>query len=189
MFWMFEIIKCSMKPLDYVREAAHPNISPRPTKLNDNRHPESNVNFYNLNQNEKFDQKPSNYDRYMAITQLINAALSDHAEIRMDKLKMMNEDMEDLREAIKENEIVSNPNDLTQKPLNVVNWLANDNSEEKELDQELSEEVEEKLLKSEQAAVHEAKNKEGRYMAERRNTRNADNRSIQEARSLLDVDS
>lgn len=184
----FCIIHCSLKQEDIYREAARPNFISRPHKAHDRRNPEDNMNFYNFQKNESLDQKPSEYDRYMAITQLINAALMNENEDRMDNLKEIDDVQNEIREMEKENQQVTNPCDLEQQPLNLVYWLSHDDSEEKELDQELSQEVEQNMTRDTRAEQHQLSNKEKRYLDQRHNERNTGNKTLQTLRTKYNVE-
>lgn len=179
---------CSLKPEDIEREAATPDIVSRPNKAHDRRNMEDNTNFFNSQKNQKLDQKPSEYERGMAITQLINAALTGHTEERMDNLKGIDEKTSEARDAIKKNEEITNPDDIQGKPINLVEWLSNENSEEKELDQELSQEVEIQMNNNELKEEHEVKNKENRFMNARRSKRESQNGFIQSLRKRFNID-
>lgn len=189
MFFIFIcFVRCYINWEDIHRQAATPNDVTRGIKAYDRRNMEDNVNFYNFKKNEWMDQKPSLYDKTVAMTQLINAALSGDTEARYDYFKKLDATMDDIRLAIDQNEKVTSPDNYSGRPINLIDWITNDYLEEEEHDAELSQEVEDQFAADQQEAHYEITNKENRFLDERRHTRNKQNEYIQQLRQTFNVE-
>lgn len=117
------------------------NTPSRFLKSYDRRNQEDNTNFYNFDKNEKYDNKPSFYDKQKRIAMMINSALSSNSEKNFRKFKLLDQKMQAVRDEIEENDnsIYKNPDERVH--LDLISWLFNENDEEKMLDKDLENEV------------------------------------------------
>lgn len=173
---------------DLDRQDSNPNQTSRNMKSYDLRNMEDNMNFYNLKKSPKFEQKPSNYDHYMAITQLIDAALSSHTEERIDEMKYIDSFTQQVRDLEEDNQICTNPGDTMGKTLNLVDWLSYDSPEEVEMDAELTDAVNKNRAKLQAANDYTEMKLGNNHLWERRITRDRQNGFINKLRKIVNLD-
>ncbi|ELQ76617.1 hypothetical protein THOM_0333 [Trachipleistophora hominis] len=111
----------------------------------DRRNHEDNINFRNAKEIVRENPEPSYFDQQVQITNLFDAALSGYSS-RFNKFRRINNRMNNIRLAIKQNECVVNDKYVGEEPLNVVSWLYEDNEEEKKMDKDLQREVENNVM-------------------------------------------
>ena len=177
---------CQKSNLDLTRQSTPQNHINRVNKIHDRRNPEGNINYYNRKRTPEMDNTPSRYGKYQAIAQLLNAALTDPVETKMNRHKEVDIKMNEVRDMIKQNEIVTNPND-DGPSLNVIEWLNTPNAEEIALDAELDKEVHELYSQDAAKKQYDQDNKENTIIAGRRHIRDKQNDYVDWARKEFNV--
>lgn len=191
MFYLFFTFLYSFKTkktkhLDYTDKSG-PGTPSRYSKAYDRRNHEDNANFYNNKKEANIDQKPSTYEQQNRITTAMNSALSVSEE-KYNQFKYVEEKMSDIKNSIDYNDSLMNEKGPDPKEINVVEWLANENKEEKKMNMELEREVENNVMSGIEKEDRIKNLREENFINDRIEDREKKNRSLQWARHEYNVE-